>query len=59
MAFAANSITNMGQPALLYIVPCTLGAVLAMAISRDDLYRIWQYPDVAPFGMPAACRQRS
>ncbi len=44
-AFAANSITHMGQPALLYIVPATLGAVLATSISRDEIYRIWQFTD--------------
>ena len=53
MAFAANSITHLGQPALLYIVPCTLLAVLSTAMSRDELYRIWEYTDVATFGMPA------
>jgi hypothetical protein len=33
-AFAANSITHLGQPALLYLVPLTLGAVAAVAASR-------------------------
>ena len=54
MAFAANSITHLGQPALLYIVPCTLSAVLMTAISRDELYRIWEYTDVATFGTLAS-----
>eukprot|EP00955_Chlamydomonas_euryale_P064587 359018-Chlamydomonas_euryale.AAC.4 len=52
-AFGANAVTHMGQPALLYIVPATLGAVVARGLSRDELYRVWQYTDVPTYGMPA------
>eukprot|EP00877_Chromochloris_zofingiensis_P002263 jgi/Chrzof1/12037/Cz06g19010.t1 len=52
MAFAANNITNLGQPALLYIVPCTLTAVAWTAVSRGELQRIWQFTDVPTFGLP-------
>jgi minor histocompatibility antigen H13 len=52
MAFAANNITHLGQPALLYIVPMTLGSVLVTAAQRDEIYRIWTFTDVPSFGMP-------
>ena len=32
---------GQGQPALLYLVPCTLGAVLALAAERGDLRDMW------------------
>jgi hypothetical protein len=41
----ANAITGLGQPALLYLCPLTLGAVLATAASRRDLGRIWSFTD--------------
>ncbi len=40
-----------GQPALLYIVPATLGAVLLTATSRGELGRIWGWTDVAVPGL--------
>ena len=58
IAFAANAITHLGQPALLYIVPCTMGAVIATAVSRDELYRLWQYTDVPTFGLAAELVKR-
>jgi minor histocompatibility antigen H13 len=42
-AFAANAITGLGQPALLYIVPMTLGTVGMVAISRKELLRLCKY----------------
>jgi minor histocompatibility antigen H13 len=51
-AFAANSITHMGQPALLYIVPSTLLTVLVTAASRSEVGRVWRFTDVATFGVP-------
>ena len=30
-----------GQPALLYLVPCTVGSVLAVALARGDLPQVW------------------
>jgi minor histocompatibility antigen H13 len=47
-AFAANSATGLGQPALLYLCPLTLGAVAAMAAARGELGRIWAFRDSAP-----------
>ncbi|GBF97873.1 signal peptide peptidase-like [Raphidocelis subcapitata] len=32
---------DQGQPALLYIVPCTLGTVLGLAAWRGDLRTLW------------------
>ncbi len=52
MAFAANSITHLGQPALLYIVPCTLAAVAGTAAVRGEFDRVWQFTDVPTFGVP-------
>ena len=45
MAFAANAITGLGQPALLYLVPATLGAVVVVAAGRKDLKKVWAYKD--------------
>jgi minor histocompatibility antigen H13 len=58
-AFAANGITHLGQPALLYIVPCTLGAVISTAVSRDELWRLWNFTDVSTFGMPAEALRKA
>ncbi|XP_043711871.1 signal peptide peptidase-like 2 [Telopea speciosissima] len=32
-----------GQPALLYLVPCTLGTVVALSLWRGELKDIWSY----------------
>ncbi|MEW5299878.1 MAG: hypothetical protein WDW36_002850 [Sanguina aurantia] len=53
-AFAANSITGLGQPALLYIVPSTLSAVALVALSRSEFGRVWAYTDVPSFGAAVA-----
>ena len=39
LAFAADQVilTQLGQPALLYLVPCTLGVVLAYACRMQQL----------------------
>lgn len=52
LAFVANRVTNMGQPALLYIVPCTTAAVALSAVLRSDFPQMWSFTDVASFGMP-------
>lgn len=44
-AFAANSITGLGQPALLYLVPATIGALTFVAALRGELGRVWAYTD--------------
>jgi len=35
-------LTGVGQPALLYLVPCTLGLTLALSSSRGDLGWMWR-----------------
>jgi minor histocompatibility antigen H13 len=37
VAFAVNALTHTGQPALLYLVPATLGAILLMAAARGEV----------------------
>ncbi|MBA0812844.1 hypothetical protein Gohar_026778 [Gossypium harknessii] len=32
-----------GQPALLYLVPCTLGVTVVLAAIRGDLKALWGY----------------
>lgn len=44
-AFAANSITGLGQPALLYLVPAVFGATTFTAMSRKEIPRLWRYRD--------------
>ena len=34
-------VMHMGQPALLYLVPCTLGLVTILAFQRGDLSELW------------------
>ncbi|PNH00622.1 Minor histocompatibility antigen H13, partial [Tetrabaena socialis] len=53
-AFVANDVTGLGQPALLYIVPATLGAVLLTGLRRGEVGRLWDFTDVPSFGVPAA-----
>jgi minor histocompatibility antigen H13 len=48
LAFAANAITGLGQPALLYLVPCTLGTVATVAASRKEISRLWAFKDTLP-----------
>jgi hypothetical protein len=45
VAFAANAITHLGQPALLYLVPATLLTVGVVAASRGELGRVYAYTD--------------
>lgn len=40
-AFLAVYVTGMGQPALLYLVPCTMIPILVYAQSRGELNSIW------------------
>lgn len=57
-AFEINALTGAGQPALLYLVPCTLGAVLAMAASRGEVSRVWSYSDL-PSSLPGMAKPTS
>ncbi|KAF0699068.1 Aste57867_10341 [Aphanomyces stellatus] len=44
--FAANVavvLMEMGQPALLYLVPCTLGGIAVAAYASGDLHQMWHY----------------
>lgn len=45
VAFAANAITKLGQPALLYLVPATFSAITLTAASRGEVGRLWNYSD--------------
>jgi len=38
---ALNLMVGSGQPALLYIVPCTLGTVLILGWWRGELKSLW------------------
>ncbi|KAJ4723033.1 Signal peptide peptidase-like [Melia azedarach] len=37
-----------GQPALLYLVPCTLGLTVILALVRGDLKELWDYGSESP-----------
>lgn len=50
-AFAASTITHLGQPALLYIVPFMLGAVGAVALKQGELGKVLDYKE-APTDSP-------
>jgi hypothetical protein len=41
LSFAVSSLTESAQPALIYIVPSTLGPLLALARLRGDWRRAW------------------
>lgn len=58
MAFAANSITHLGQPALLYLVPVTTLTVLGVSLSRGELGTVWGFNDVASFGALESLREQ-
>lgn len=41
ITFVALAVMQMGQPALLYLVPCTLLTSLAVALWRRELHQFW------------------
>lgn len=41
-ALATHFGGSQGQPALLYLVPCTLGTALALAWVRGDFWALWR-----------------
>jgi len=45
VAISVNFVTREGQPALVYLVPITLGAVLNTARTRDELDRFFAFTD--------------
>lgn len=44
MANMAVYLMNMGQPALLYLVPCCVGTMAFMAWRRHELNSLWEGP---------------
>ena len=46
MANIAVVLTDMGQPALLYLVPCTLGLLLFIAHHDNTLPDLWRGPAI-------------
>ena len=44
MANVAVYVMEMGQPALLYLVPCTLGTMTFMGWRRNELRGLWDGP---------------
>ena len=51
VAFGVNAVSGSGQPALLYLCPLTLAAVVATAASRRELGRVWSFTDL-PSSVP-------
>ena len=47
VAFAANEITGLGQPALLYLVPSCMGALVFTSMSRKEFDRLWRFRDLS------------
>ena len=45
VAVGANLATGEGQPALVYLVPATLGVVAYTAFTRDELSRVFEFVD--------------
>jgi len=41
ITFVALAVMQMGQPALLYLVPCTLLTSLTVALWRRELPQFW------------------
>ena len=46
MANAAVYLMQMGQPALLYLVPCCLGTMSWMAWRAGEMKDLWESPRV-------------
>ncbi|KAK9800209.1 hypothetical protein WJX73_009552 [Symbiochloris irregularis] len=57
-AFAASTITRMGQPALLYIVPFMLAAVGGVAATQGELGKVLDYKE-APAESPFSALTKS
>ncbi|CAA0834395.1 Signal peptide peptidase-like 1 [Striga hermonthica] len=41
-ALAAGILTHSPQPALLYLVPCTLGPVVILSWMKNELFELWE-----------------
>merc|ERR1712232_882262 len=46
MANAAVYLMNMGQPALLYLVPMTVGTITFLGWRRRELLMLWEGPKI-------------
>lgn len=46
MANIAVYVMRMGQPALLYLVPCCLGTIVYLGWRRNELADLWNTPKV-------------
>ncbi len=46
MANVAVYVMRMGQPALLYLVPCCLGTIVYLGWKRGELLDLWNTPKV-------------
>lgn len=46
MANVAVYLMDMGQPALLYLVPCTLGTMAYKGWKRNELSSLWNGPEI-------------
>jgi len=44
-AVVVNVVTKTGQPALVYLVPCTLGSIVYTAVQRGELDRLLAFKD--------------
>jgi signal peptide peptidase-like protein 2B len=56
LAIFASVVMRTGQPALLYLVPCTLWPFLCLAYSRGELPELWQGLETArPSSMELLC----
>lgn len=64
MANTAVYLMQMGQPALLYLVPCCLGTMGYMGWRRKELQQLWDGPrvlraaDDVVFGQPSQQQQQ-
>jgi signal peptide peptidase-like protein 2B len=59
LAQIAVELFNSGQPALFYVVPCTLGLVLYRAYESDNLGMLWQrLPPMRSIGLLLNEQQR-
>lgn len=47
LTYIALYLMDSGQPALLYLVPCTLGLIIILAFLRGELRDLWNYGECA------------
>lgn len=58
IAFGVNAVTHTGQPALLYLVPATLGTIFAVAALRGEVRRVASFVDRPSPAVEAALQRR-